>query len=115
MYFSVDTLHALVIFQSLDHLHDTTFKLARSSPPLSSVLLYAVGLVLLWELLFPLSVFWRRPRWLFLAVGVVFHLSTLFVMNIFFPHQLVLYLMFVDWDALARRFTVPSRTVQPTP
>ena len=43
-----------------------------------------------------------------LAVGVVFHLSTLFVMNIFFPHQLVLYLMFVDWDSLARRFTVPS-------
>lgn len=114
-YLSVDNLPALAIFHSLDNLHDTHFKLAFSLPQIRSVLPYAVGLVLLWELLFPLSVFWRRPRWLLLAVGVVFHLSTLFVMNIFFPHQLVLYLMFVDWDALARRFTVPSRTVQPTP
>jgi hypothetical protein len=24
-------------------------------------------------------------------------------MNIFFPHQLVLYLIFVDWDQVARR------------
>lgn len=113
-YLSVDNLPVLAIFHSLDNLHDTHFKLAFSLPQIRSYLPYAVGLVLLWELLFPLAVFWRRPRWLLLAVGVVFHLSTLFVMNIFFPHQLVLYLMFVDWDSLARRFTVPSRTVRLT-
>jgi hypothetical protein len=109
-YLSVDNLPALAIFHSLDNLHDTHFKLAFWLPQIRGYLPYAVGLVLLWELLFPLAVFWRRGRWWILGVGVVFHLSTLFLMNIFFPHQLVLYLLFVDWDGLARRFSVPSRT-----
>ena len=110
-YLSVDNLPALAIFHSLDNLHDTHFKLAFWLPQIRSYLPYAVGLVLLWELFFPLAVFWRRARWLILGVGVVFHLSTLFVMNIFFPHQLLLYLLFIDWDAVALRCTVPSRTV----
>ena len=110
-YLSADNLPALAIFHSLDNLHDTHFKLAFWLPQIRSYLPYAVGLVLLWELLFPLAVFWRRSRWWILGIGVIFHLSTLFVMNIFFPHQLVLYLLFVDWDAVAHRFTVPSLTV----
>ena len=110
-YLSVDNLPALAIFHSLDNLHDTQFKLAFWLPQIRSYLPYAVGLVLLWELLFPLAVFWRRARWWLLGAGVVFHLSTLFVMNIFFPHQLVLYLLFVDWDAVARRASIPFRTV----
>jgi hypothetical protein len=36
----------------------------------------------------------------------VFHLSTVFFMNIFFPHQLALYLLFVNWDKLRARFQV---------
>jgi hypothetical protein len=103
-YLSVDNLPALAIFHSLDNLHDTHFKLAFWLPQIRPYLPYAVGLVLLWELLFPLAVFWRRARWWILGAGVVFHLSTMFVMNIFFPHQLVLYLLFVDWDKVARRF-----------
>src|SRR6185503_17918037 len=110
-YLSTDNLPALAIFHSLDNLHDTHFKLAFWLPQIRAYLPYAVGLVLVWELLFPLAVFWRRMRWWILGAGVVFHLSTLFLMNIFFPHQLVLYLLFVDWDKLARRFTVRSRTV----
>ena len=109
-YLSVDNLPALAIFHSLDNLHDTHFKLAFWLPQIRSYLPYAVGLVLLWELLFPVAVFWRRARWWILGAGVVFHFSTLFVMNIFFPHQLVLYLLFIDWDAVARRANVPSRT-----
>jgi len=109
-YLSVDNLPALAIFHSLDNLHDTHFKLAFWLPQIRSYLPYAVGLVLLWELLFPLAVFWRRARWWILGAGVIFHLSTLFVMNIFFPHQLVLYLLLVDWDAVARRLSVPSST-----
>ncbi len=108
-YLSVDNLPALAIFHSLDNLHDTHFKLAFWLPQIRSYLPYAVGLVLIWELLFPLAVFWPRSRWWILGAGVVFHLTTLFVMNIFFPHQLVLYLMFVDWDAVARRFSAPSQ------
>ena len=107
-YLSIDNLPALAIFHSLDNLHDTHFKLAFWLPQIRSYLPYAVGLILVWELLFPLAIFWRRARWCILGLGVVFHLSTLFVMNIFFPHQLVLYLLFVDWDAVARRFSVPS-------
>ncbi|HEX5966192.1 MAG TPA: HTTM domain-containing protein [Pyrinomonadaceae bacterium] len=110
-YLSVDNLPALAIFHSLDNLHDTHFKLAFWLPQIRSYLPYAVGLVLLWELLFPLAVFSRRARWWILGLGVVFHLSTLFVMNIFFPHQLLLYLLFVDWDTVAQRFSVPCRTV----
>src|SRR5688500_9721675 len=109
-YLSVDNLPALAIFHSLDNLHDTHFKLAFLLPQIRWYLPYAVGLVLIWELLFPLALFLRRARWWILGAGIVFHLSTLILMNIFFPHQLVLYLIFVDWDALARRFTVPSHT-----
>ena len=109
-YLSVDNLPALAIFHSLDNLHDTHFKLAFWLPQVRDYLPFAVALVLLWELLFPLAVFWRRARWWILGVGIVFHLSTLFVMNIFFPHQLVLYLLFIDWDSLARRFSVLPRT-----
>lgn len=108
-YLSVDNLPALAIFHSLDNLHDTHFKLAFWLPHIRSVLPYAVGLVLLWELLFPVAVFWRRVRWWILGVGLLFHFATLFVMNIFFPHQLVLYLIFIDWDTVARRFSAPSR------
>jgi len=35
-------------------------------------------------------------------VGIIFHFSTLFLMNIFFPHQLAMYLVFVNWDGLYR-------------
>lgn len=111
-YLSVDNLPALAIFHSLDNLHDTHFKLAFWLPQVREYLPYAVGLVLVWELLFPVAVFWRRARWWILGAGIVFHLSTLFVMNIFFPHQLVLYLIFVDWDQLVHRSaygSVPNR------
>jgi hypothetical protein len=97
-YLSTDNLPALAIFHSLDNLHDTHFKLAFWLPQVKAYLPFAVGLVLIWELLFPLAVFWRRWRWWILGFGIVFHLATLFFMNIFFPHQLAMYLIFVDWD-----------------
>ena len=98
-YLSPDNLPSLAIYHSLDNLHDTGFRLAFSLPQVRAYLPFAVGLVLIWELLFPLAVFWRRARWWFLGLGWVFHASTLFVMNIFFPHHLMLYLLFVNWDA----------------
>ena len=97
-YLSVDNLPALAIFHSLDNLHDTAFRFAFWLPQVKAYLPFAVGLVLVWELLFPLAIFWRRIRWWILGVGIVFHLSTLFLMNIFFPHQLAMYLVFVNWD-----------------
>jgi len=104
-YLSTDNLPALAIFHSLDNLHDTHFKLAFWLPQVKAYLPFAVGFVLLWELLFPLAIFWRRVRWWILWFGIIFHLATLFFMNIFFPHQLAMYLIFVDWDRWKNRVT----------
>ena len=97
-YLSADNLPALAIYHSLDNLHDTAYRLAFWLPEVRQYLPFAVALVLIWELLFPLAVFFRRLRWWILGMGIVFHISTLFLMNIFFPHQLAMYLIFVDWD-----------------
>jgi len=109
-YFSPDNLPALAIFHSLDNLHDTQFKLAFWLPQVRQYLPVVVFAVLLWELLFPLVIFKRWRPWL-LAFGIAFHLSTLFLMNIFFPFQLAMYLVFVNWD----RFRAPAvpRVKQP--
>ncbi|HEV8366991.1 MAG TPA: HTTM domain-containing protein [Pyrinomonadaceae bacterium] len=101
-YLSADTLPVLAIYHSLDNLHDTSFRLAFWLPQVRGFLPIVVGLVLVWELLFPLAIFWRRSRWWLLGFGVLFHVATLFFMNIFFPYQLAMYLIFVDWDRLAR-------------
>ena len=103
-YLSADNLPALAIFHSLDNLHDTSFRLAFRLPELKTYLPFVVGFILLWELLFPLAVFWRRLRWWILGVGILFHISTLLMMNIFFPHHLAMYLLFVNWD----RFNPPA-------
>jgi hypothetical protein len=97
-YLSPDNLPALAIFHSLDNLHDTAFRGAFWLPTVREYLPYAVALILVWELLFPLAVFFRRFRWVILGVGFVFHISTLFLMNIFFPHQLLMYAVFINWD-----------------
>lgn len=111
-YFSPDNLPSLAILHSLDNLHDTHFRLAFWLPQVRSYLPMVVALVLLWELLFPLAVFWKRGRWWILGIGIVFHTSTLLFMNIFFPHQLALYLMFINWDRWSK---TGQRTLTHTP
>jgi len=101
-YLSQNNLPALAIYHSLDNLHDTSFRVAFWLPQIKSYLPIFVALVLLWEFFFPLAVFFPRLRWLILGGGVAFHLSTLFIMNIFFPHQLALYLLFVNWDRFSK-------------
>jgi len=53
--------------------------------------------------LFPLAIFYGRARLIILALGIFFHLGTLFFMNIFFPYHLAMYIVFVDWERLRRR------------
>jgi hypothetical protein len=101
-YLSADNFPSLAIYHSLDNLHDTHFRLAFSLPQVRLVLPYVVGAVLVWELIFPLAIFVRRLRWWILGSGVVFHLATLFLMNVFFPYLLAMYLVFVDWQAVGR-------------
>lgn len=97
-YLSPDNLPVLAIIHSLDNLHDTSFRYAFWLPQVREYLPIFVVLVLIWELLFPLAVFLKRVRWLILGFGVVFHVATLVLMNVFFPYQLAMYLIFVDWD-----------------
>lgn len=101
-YLSEDNLPTLAIYHSLDNLHDTGFRYAFLLPQVKGYLPVVMAIVLLWEFFFPLAVFFPRLRWWILGGGIVFHLSTLFFMNIFFPHQLALYLLFVNWDRFAR-------------
>jgi hypothetical protein len=102
-YLSADNLPALAIFHSLDNLHDTAYRGAFWLPTVREYLPYVVGLILIWELLFPLAILFRRMRWLILGIGVVFHISTVFLMNIAFWHQLLMYVVFLNWDRLRVR------------
>jgi hypothetical protein len=107
-YLSPDNLPALAIFHSLDNLHDTAFRVAFWLPQVREYLPYSVAIILIWELLFPLAVFFRRVRWWILVIGIVFHVSTLFLMNIFFPHQLLMYVIFINWDRLGKQRSTPT-------
>jgi hypothetical protein len=102
-YLRPDNLPAMAIVHSLDNLHDTHFRLAFWLPQIRQYTPIFLALMLLWELLFPLAIFFRRARLIILAVGIFFHLGTLFFMNIFFPYHLAMYLVFVDWVRLRQR------------
>jgi hypothetical protein len=102
-YFGPDTLPTLAAQHSLDNLHDTQFRYAFNLFDYGAYMTPLVVLVVAWELLFPLALFSKRARWCLLGFGVVFHVSTLFLMNIFFPHFLAMYLVFVDWREVAAR------------
>ena len=102
-YFSPDNLPALAVSNSLDNMHDTQFRAGLWLPAYREYTQPFVALVVLWELLFPLAVWLPRARAVILTAGVLFHLGTLVLMNIFFPYHLAMYLVFVDWPWVVRR------------
>ncbi len=102
-YFSPDNLPALAVSNSLDNMHDTQFRAGLWLPAHREYTPPFVALVVLWELLFPLAVWLPRARAVILAAGVLFHLGTLVLMNIFFPYHLAMYLVFVDWPWVVRK------------
>jgi hypothetical protein len=110
-YFSADNLPTLAIMHSLDNLHATHFRLAFWLPHARGFATLAVIVLLLWELAFPLAIFSKTARRIILPVGVVFHLSTLFFMNLFFPYHLAAYAVFIDWPRLFTRIA-QSRLLQ---
>ena len=111
-YLSPDNLPTLAVVNSLDNLHDTHFRAGLLLPQYREYTPLLVGLVLLWELSFPLALWSRRARVCILAAGVVFHVGTLFLMNIFFPYHLALYAVFVDWPRLARLLKGPKPSAE---
>jgi hypothetical protein len=96
-YISPDTLPSLAVFHSLDNLHPTQFRWAFWLPQARGLTFVALMIVMLWEFTFPLAIFFRKARWIILGFGLIFHLSTIFFMNIFFPYHLAAYAVFVDW------------------
>lgn len=102
-YLDPDNLPGLAILHSLDNLHDTSFRWAFWLPQVREYTPIFVALVVLWELSFPLAIFFKRARLIILTMGVLFHSGTLFFMNIFFPYHLAMYLVFVDWGQVRRR------------
>lgn len=102
-YFSPDSLPTLAIFHSLDNLHPTQFRLAFWLPQARGLTTVAVIAVLLWEFIFPLAIFFKTARRIILVFGVLFHVSTLLFMNIFFPYHLAAYAVFIDWPRLFAR------------
>ena len=102
-YFNPDSLPTFAITHTLDNLHDAQFRLAFLLPRFREFMPIVVGLVLFWELTFPLAIFSRLARRFILAAGVAFHVGTLLFMNIFFPYHLAMYLIFIDWPVVVER------------
>ena len=98
-YFNPDNLPVLAVSHSLDNLHDTQYRFAFALATYRDFTTPLVAAVLLWELVFPLAIFWPRVRWWLIGFGVIFHVSTIFAMNLFFPYHLVMYMAFVNWQA----------------
>ena len=99
-YFGSDNLTLQAIERSLGNMHETQFKVAFWLPQFRDYLKFAMVGAIAWEILFPLAVFSRRLRWWFLGFGIVFHLVSLYVLNVFFSNLMLMYLVFVDWPAV---------------
>jgi hypothetical protein len=97
-YFDADSFLTLAISNSLGNMHDTQFRLAFHLTEYRTLAVMGLYVAIIWELLFPLAIISRRLRPYLLGVGVVFHIGTLLVVNITFPVQLAMYLVFIDWD-----------------
>jgi hypothetical protein len=102
-YFSPDNLPVVSIWHSLDNLHGSQHKLAFWLPHARGITGAIVIVTLLWEFLFPLAIFSKRARRIILPFGIVFHLSTIFFMNISFPYHMAAYIVFIDWPRVGSR------------
>lgn len=114
-YFNSENIPVVAVQHSLDNLHDTQFQYAFWLPELGVVTSLLAITVVAWELTFPLGVLWKRTRWWYLAVGVVFHISTMLFMNITFWNQLAMYLVFVNWQQVETTFQSVARLIRIQP
>lgn len=102
-YFNSDNLPTVAILHSLDNLHDTEHRLAFMLPNALEFTGPAALLTVLWELAFPLAIFSKVARRTILPFGIIFHMATIFFMNISFPYHLAAYAVFIDWPRLVGR------------
>jgi Vitamin K-dependent gamma-carboxylase len=99
-YFGPESLIAICTAHSLDNLHDTQFRLAFHLQRIQSFVPLLLAGAVAWEVLFPLGMVFRRLLPWFLAIGVLFHVSTMLMLNITFPTHLATYLVFAPWDRI---------------
>jgi hypothetical protein len=102
-YFNPDNLPSLAILHSLDNLHDTHYRLAFLLPRMREIMTLVVIVVVLWEVAFPLAIVSKIARRVILLFGVLFHLGTIFFMNVAFPYHIAAYAVFIDWPRLVAR------------
>jgi len=112
-YFTSDNLPILAIWHSLDNLHDTQHRLAFLLPGFRQVSTWILVMIVMWEMAFPLAILFKKARWIILAIGVSFHLATIFFMNIAFPYHLAAYVVFVDWPRVISRIRASKFFARP--
>jgi hypothetical protein len=70
-------------------------------------------MAVLFETLFPLALLHRRLGYLFITLGIAFHAFNAFALMVIVPHMLIIYGVFVDWQALYERFWPKKATFTP--
>jgi predicted DCC family thiol-disulfide oxidoreductase YuxK len=104
-YFNIDNLPIQSIHPSLDNLHNTQYRMAFWLPHIRELVAGGLVVAIAWEIFFPLAVFWRRARWWILGFGLIFHTTVMLTMNVPFFNLMAMYLIFVNWTALAHRLS----------
>jgi hypothetical protein len=113
-YFDADSFLTLAVSNSLGNMHDTQFRLALHLTSYKTLAVAGLVAAIIWELLFPLAIVSRRLRPWILLIGILFHIGTLLIVNITFPVQLAMYLVFIDWDRRVPRTTEPHANADQT-
>jgi uncharacterized membrane protein YphA (DoxX/SURF4 family) len=103
------TLQQSLLYSSLQWDRPLGLWLAQRHDLCVAVSIATIG----FELAFPVAVFFRRTRPLILLSGAIFHVVTYWTMNVGFFQHLVLYAVFVDFEALAARLRNPRRVPVP--
>jgi vitamin K-dependent gamma-carboxylase-like protein len=87
--------------------HDLTWSLVPNLTSLLPVGLHRLStwITLVWEIGFPFLIAYRRTRTATLVLGVIFHVLTLFTLEVgmFAIYSLVFYVVFVPWERLSGR------------
>ena len=65
---------------------------------------------LLWEIGFPVLAVWKRTRAITLILGVIFHIGTLFTLEVgnFALYSIACYTAFAPWERLRRNPIIPA-------
>ncbi len=101
-------LPGLGIPRTLGNLWPTHFQGAYWLLALRPALPAVTGLVIAWELLCPIAVLWPRARPWHVGFSLAFHAASAVLLNVVFPVQAAMNLVFIDWPSVAARLRLDS-------